>query len=108
MKMIQRSEPFSSATISHLRIAQNTMAVKNDDEAYTSPSTAENQNESENVYAKAPTIPLPNIVRIVHVLISFSPLWFQIFLPKAVIVQKRNKMVNALISALRLFTICAA
>jgi hypothetical protein len=30
-------------------MAQNTMAVKKDEKAYTSPSTAENQNESEKV-----------------------------------------------------------
>jgi hypothetical protein len=42
-------EYFSSAILSHLRIAQNTNAVKNDDVAYTSPSTAENQNVSEKV-----------------------------------------------------------
>ncbi len=49
MRISQRSECFSSDIRSHLRMAQNTMAVKNEDMAYTSPSTAENQNESEKV-----------------------------------------------------------
>ena len=35
-----------SACSYHLIIAQNTIAVKSDDIAYTSPSTAENQNVS--------------------------------------------------------------
>ena len=44
-----------------MRMHQNTTAVNSDDIAYTSPSTAENQNVS--VYAKAnePTKPLPII-----------------------------------------------
>ena len=36
---------------------KKTTAVKNDDAPYTSPSTAENQNVSEKVYANAPIIP---------------------------------------------------
>ena len=35
-----------SASASHLRMAQNTTAVKKDERAYTSPSTALNQKES--------------------------------------------------------------
>ena len=40
---------FLFRTITHFKIAQNTMAVNNDDRAYTSPSTALYQNESEKV-----------------------------------------------------------
>ena len=43
-------------------MAQNTSAVTSDDIAYTSPSTAENQNVSLYVYARAPTAPEPKIV----------------------------------------------
>ena len=50
-----------SACSYHLVIAQNTRAVKRDDMAYTSPSTAENQNVSLNVYARAPTAPDPKM-----------------------------------------------
>ena len=49
IRMSHLSEPSSSACSSHLRISQKTTAVKSDDEAYTSPSTAENQNVSLNV-----------------------------------------------------------
>ena len=42
-------------------MAQNTKAVKSEDIAYTSPSTAENQNVSEKQYARAPTAPEPYI-----------------------------------------------
>ncbi len=42
-------DPGSSATFSHLRMAQKTTAVKSDEVEYTSASTAENQKESENV-----------------------------------------------------------
>ena len=45
----QRKERGSSACSSHFRIAQNTTEVNNDDIAYTSPSTAENQNVSLKV-----------------------------------------------------------
>lgn len=41
----------------HFNMAQKTMAVNKEEVAYTSPSTAENQKESENMYAKAPTRP---------------------------------------------------
>ncbi len=46
--MIHRLECLSSAIFSHFKIAQKTTAVKKEEVAYTSPSTAENQNESEN------------------------------------------------------------
>ena len=57
--MIQRSAlvkwpliPLASSMVtlcSHLSAAQNNKAVKKDDKAYTSPSTALYQNESEKV-----------------------------------------------------------
>ena len=40
-------------------MAQNTKAVKNEDIPYTSPSTAENQNESVKAKLMAPTTPAP-------------------------------------------------
>ena len=49
MRINQRDEPGSSATVSHLSMAQNTAAVNKDESAYTSPSVALNQKESENV-----------------------------------------------------------
>ena len=81
------------------------MAVKKDEEAYTSPSTAENQNESEKVYAKAPTKPLPMMVNIFDWF--SSPDFFATLSASAVMVQKRKRMVKALIIADILFTICA-
>ena len=56
---IQRLACGSSAWSYHLVIAQSTRAVTSEDIAYTSPSTAENQNVSEKQYARAPTAPLP-------------------------------------------------
>ena len=57
MRIIHLSAYFSSATFSHLRMAQKTRAVKNPEDANTIASTAENQKESENQYAIEPTIP---------------------------------------------------
>ena len=48
-----------STTDAHFNTAQKAIAVKQLDIAYTSPSTAENQNESLNVKAKDPTKPEP-------------------------------------------------
>ena len=47
MATIQRSAYSVSACSSHLRIIQNTTAVKREDMAYTSASTAENQKVSD-------------------------------------------------------------
>ena len=49
ISMSQRFACGWSATSSHLSIAQMTTAVNSDESAYTSPSTAENQNVSVNV-----------------------------------------------------------
>ena len=58
---------------------------------------AENQNESENVYAKAPTNPLPKIPIFCAVVSSLLSLEIKNhFFAKAVIVQNKNKIVNAL------------
>ena len=79
-----------SAHSYHLVIAQNTSAVNSEDIEYTSASTAENQKVSENVYANAPTKPAPSNP------IPLAKVSGRINLrPKAVIVQKRNKIVNA-------------
>ena len=51
-----------SACSYHFVMAQKTIAVTSEDIAYTSPSTAENQNVSLNVYASAPTAPDPKMV----------------------------------------------
>ena len=66
--------------------------------AYTSDSTAENQKVSEKVYANAPTNPAPIILIRVPWSISSSFLT-RIFFAKAVIVQNKNRMVNALETA---------
>ena len=67
--MLEFSE---SATSSHFKIHQNVTAVKKEDIAYTSPSTAENQNESEKVYARAPTKPAPKTAKILALFMLFS------------------------------------
>ena len=107
---IHLSAPGSSAVCSHFKIAQNTIAVKNELIAYTSPSTALNQNESVKVYAKAPMMPAPIIptsCRLVSSLLFLrSPK--AIRRAKCVIVQNKNKMVKPLASALITFTALAA
>ena len=49
MRISHLEDPGSSATVSHFKIAQNTAAVNSDDNAYTSPSVALNQKESEKM-----------------------------------------------------------
>ena len=49
IRMSQRLVYGTLSASSHLSIAQKTMAVNNEDVPYTSLSTAENQNVSENV-----------------------------------------------------------
>ena len=43
---------YKAISSSHFRMAQKMTAVNNEAIAYTSPSTAENQKDSEKVYAK--------------------------------------------------------
>src|SRR5690606_28835619 len=97
MNISQRSAPGASACASHFRIAQNTTAVQREDMAYTSVSTAENQNVSEKVYANAPTNPAPMIWNYWAVVISGS--LASIFFANAVMVQNKKVMVRALESA---------
>ena len=104
--IIHRFDSASSAHSSHLRIDQKTIAVKREDVAYTSPSTAENQNESEKVNANSPTKPVPimEIISEVEILSSDETI---IFFARWVIVQKRNNMVKALAKADKAFAIKA-
>src|ERR1043166_6983493 len=86
IKMIQRSALMPvvcswSTACSHFKIAQNTIAVKKELNAYTSPSTAEYQNESLKVYASAPTAPAPIIAKS-WLLINASLVLVIIFLAK--------------------------
>src|SRR5574344_865014 len=64
IRIIQRLAVVLSSCSYHLVMAQNTIAVNSEDIAYTSPSTAENQNVSEKQYASAPTAPLPRIAMV--------------------------------------------
>src|SRR5690606_12486955 len=79
-------------------MAQNTTAVQRDDIAYTSDSTAENQNVSENVYAKAPTAPAPRICTSLPS-VGSAPRGTMVFRTKAVIVQNRKSIVRPLDTA---------
>ena len=96
--MIHLVESSLSASFSHFKIAQNTKAVKRLDRAYTSPSTALNQNESLNAYAKAPTAPEPNTASTFPWLNSFSPVSR---LAKWVMLQNKNRTVKELLSTER-------
>src|SRR5512140_484271 len=98
ISMIHRPEYSSSAASSHFRIAQNTAAVNNEELEYTSPSTAENQNESENVNARAPVTPA-EITAINLPVVNCDSSFMMIFLARCVIVQNRKRIVNALASA---------
>ena len=77
-------------------MAQKTTAVNNDDIAYTSASTAENQKESVNVNDKAPVNP-DSIIRIVLFRLSV----FMIFEVRCVMVQNKKSIVNSLDSTLK-------
>ena len=84
-------------------MAQNTKAVKNEDIAYTSASTAENQMESEKVQTSPPTNPAP-ITAIICPAFNISSALINIFLAKCVIDQKRNSTVNAAENTLSMLT----
>src|SRR5690606_2548674 len=95
-----RSDCGSSARTSHFKIAQNTTAVQSDDIAYTSASTAENQNVSVKAYASAPTAPEAIIINICNVLsAAFRSLPTNTLRASAVIVQNRKRMVKPLQTA---------
>src|SRR6478609_9001191 len=95
IKTSHLSAPGSSATRSHFKADQNTIAVKKELIAYTSPSTALYQNESVNVPASAPTIPVAIILHCCMLVNSFVS-GATIFLAKCVIVQNKNKIVKPL------------
>ena len=89
-------------------MSQKTTAVKREDDAYTSPSTAENQKVSEKVYANAPTAPAPRRamprVRLIGDEVKGDEAGFTNLHPNAVIVQKRKRIVNAEANAERALT----
>src|SRR5688572_2042476 len=109
MRISQRRAPtgFTVSSSSHLRIAQKTTAVKKADMAYTSPSTALNQKESENVNARLPMAPDMSTSHC-WVFENFATLPPYILMAKRVMVQKRKRMVKELQSPLMMFTIMAA
>ena len=78
------------------------MAVKKEDMAYTSASTAENQKLSEKVYTKAPTIPAP-IKEMVWPLVSSPSTTEKSRLPIKVMDQNRKRIVKPAKSALPIF-----
>src|SRR5690606_36072305 len=98
MKTSHRSLSGSSARTSHFRIAQKTTAVQREERAYTSDSTAENQNESEKAYAIAPITPAAMICQRTAPAGSVpdSP---NVLRTRAVIVQHRNSTVSPLARA---------
>src|SRR5258706_9192457 len=100
MRMSQRLALLSSSMTSHFKIPQTTKAVKKDDMAYTSASTAENQNESEKVYANEPTKPAPISSQVLSGVNSFSRVMPIILRPKRVMDQNKKRIVNALASTL--------
>ena len=103
--MIHFAEPGWSATFSHFKMAQNTRAVNRLESAYTSPSTALNQNESLKVYANAPMTPEPNTANMDPPLGSSSP---DNLLAKWVMLQNRKRMVNELLNTDKLLAASAA
>ena len=66
--------------------------MNKEDAAYTSASTAENQKESEKVYAEAPIIPLASITAIFPLV--NSPVCKDIFFAKAVMLQNKKRIDN--------------
>src|SRR5690606_6181620 len=87
----------SSARASHFNIAQNTTAVQREDIAYTSDSTAENQNVSVKAYASAPTTPEAITTNSCGELNSaWSDVPTNTLRAKAVIVQNRKRIVKPL------------
>ena len=58
MRTIHLSDDILAASSSHLSIIHTVNAVRNEENEYTSPSTAENQKVSVNAYSRAPVNPL--------------------------------------------------
>ena len=84
----------SSATSSHFRMAQNTIAVQRFDIPKTLASTAENQKESEKVNAIDPTNAAAKMLHILVLVIS--PSFAMILRASMVMVQNRKRMVKLL------------
>ena len=103
MNKIQRFDSALSSTNSHLNAAQTTIAVKKDDIAYTSASTAENQKVSENVYIKDPTTPDANKPKRSFAFKSSND-FLIILRPIITMVQCKNKIVKALLNTDNIFT----
>src|ERR1051326_2070542 len=97
MNTSQRSARGLSSA-SQRRMAQNTSAVKKDDMAYTSLSTAENQNESEKQYAIEPTRPVPMMAHM-RPSVSSCPIARMSLRPSRVSDQNMKRMVPALARA---------
>ena len=97
-----------SAWSYHLVMHQNTRAVTSEDMAYTSPSTAENQNVSLKQYARAPTAPEPNMAIAVPRPYVPSSEGLKSLLAKKTTVRYRNMMVRAEQMALSALTATAA
>ncbi len=75
IRTIHLSAPGCSDWCSHFSIIQKTSAVKKEESAYTSPSTALYQKESLKVYARAPTTPAAMTVKICCPVSSPLSLW---------------------------------
>ena len=88
-------------------IAQNTAAVNSELIAYTSPSTAENQNVSEKQYASEPIMPEPITAMAVPVLRLPSSFLAKSRRANHTMVRYRKNMVSAEHSALIALTIIA-
>ena len=95
IRIIQRSER-SESSFSHFRISQNNRADIIEPIPYTSPSTAENQKESEKAKAKAPTIPLPNMAICCESVNSDLSSSCNNRCAKCVILQNKNNIAKAL------------
>ena len=89
-------------------MSQNTKAVQNDEKAYTSASTAENQKVSLHVYANAPHTPPPKISSIFHSEMSSASSRTIMRRTRCVIVQNNSKIVAALSRADMALTAIAA
>ena len=101
--MIHLPDAGSSASSSHFSIAQKTNPSISEDRAYSSASTAENQKLSVKVYAREPIIPLPIITGICFA--SRTLFLVMTLRTRCVMVQKRNIIAKALVTAEALLSI---